>query len=234
MMTMKQKQQTQASLLSLLITIIIPSSLLIFFKENSVVSSLQVVLIALAFPLSYSGYEWFSQKKVSFISILGFLSVLLTGGIAILKLPPEWIAIKESLIPFVIGCIVFGSCIRKKPVIHFILYSFLDESKIQTLCQQSGQEKKLLDLEIITTYIMSGSFFLSSFLNFVLATIIVKSVPGTPQFNQELGVLTALSYPIIAVPSMLVLGSALWFMIHHLKKLTQSSFTDLVKTDLID
>jgi len=231
MMTMQQKKQSQASLISLLVTIIIPSCILVFFKETAYISTVGVVLIALAFPVVYSCYEWLVSKKVSFVSILGFISVLLTGGIAVLQLPAQWIAVKESLIPFIIGCVVFGSCIKKKPAVRLILHAFLDDDKINQRLIETNNLGKLLALEIKATYILSCSFLLSSVLNFILAKWIVRSPAGTEAFNTQLGMLTALSYPIIAVPSMLVLGVSIWYMIHHLKKLTQLPLNQLVKAE---
>jgi hypothetical protein len=35
--------------------------------------------------------------------MLGFVSVLLTGGIGLLQLDPKWIAVKEAAVPAVIG-----------------------------------------------------------------------------------------------------------------------------------
>ena len=108
----EQVKQAQLSLLSLMITVVIPSLILIFSKKQVFVSPELLLCIALSFPVSFAVYEWLSQKQVSFISIFGFISVLLTGGIGVFRLPSEWIAVKESLIPFVIGIILFLSLIH--------------------------------------------------------------------------------------------------------------------------
>ncbi|MBU2099500.1 MAG: MFS transporter, partial [Gammaproteobacteria bacterium] len=63
-------------------------------------------------------------------------------------------------------------------------------------------------------------FFLSSTLNYILARIILVSPPGTAEFNAELGRMTALSYPVIAIPSMIVLMIAIWFVFSSIKRLT--------------
>ena len=56
------KEQSTQSLISVLITIVIPACILIFFKEKPFISSVQLVLIALMFPFSYSIFEWVQQK----------------------------------------------------------------------------------------------------------------------------------------------------------------------------
>ena len=68
------------------------------------------------------------------------------------------------------------------------------------------------------TYLLSGTFFFSSFMNYVLAKWIVNSPAGSEAFNAELGRMTLLSYPMIAIPSMLMMMAIfyLWRTIHGL------------------
>jgi hypothetical protein len=80
----------------------------------------------------------------------------------------------------------------------------------------------------IVTYLVASSFFLSSALNYLLAKIIVKSPPGTTAFSEELGRMTAWSYPVIVIPSMIVLFAAVWFLFSQLKKLTHLPLDDLM------
>jgi hypothetical protein len=61
-----------------------------------------------------------------------------------------------------------------------------------------------------------------------LAKIIVKSPPGTTAFSEELGKMTAWSYPVIVIPSMIVLFTAVWFLFSQLKKLTKLPLDDLM------
>ena len=72
----------------------------------------------------------------------------------------------------------------------------------------------------ISSYIVAGSFFLSSVLNYVLAKVILVSPPGTTEYTEELGRMTALSYPVIVIPSMIMLMGALWYLFAQIKKLT--------------
>ena len=56
-------------------------------------------------------------------------------------------------------------------------------------------------------------------MNYVLARSLVTSPAGSAAFNEELGQLTLLSYPVIAVPSMLMMMAIfyyLWRTIHGL------------------
>ena len=70
------------------------------------------------------------------------------------------------------------------------------------------------------SYIVAGSFFLSSTLNYILAKVILVSEPGTTAYTEELGRMTALSYPVIVIPSMVLLIAALWYLFSQIGKIT--------------
>ena len=50
----------------------------------------------------------------------------------------------------------------------------------------------------------------------------MKSQPGTEAFATELGKMTGLSFVVIAIPSMLILGAALWYLMKGLERSLQS------------
>jgi len=223
-----QAKQAQLSLISLLITVIIPSALLILSKKHGAFSPEVILCVALAFPLSFALYEWVIQKQVSFISVFGFLSVLLTGGIGVFRLPSEWIAIKESLIPFCIGMGLLTMCLRGKPSMEYFLKSLLDFQRIEAILIKKKKQTEFTQIMVRSSYLLSSSFFVSSLLNFLLASIIVKSPSGTAAFNEEIGFLTAISYPVIALPCMIILGGSVWYVVSALKKITHLSFADML------
>ena len=79
----------------------------------------------------------------------------------------------------------------------------------------------------MASWLLAGSFFLSAVLNFVLARIIVRSPAGTVAFNEELGRMTALSYPVIALPSMAVMMIALWYLLKSIRSLTHMDLEEI-------
>ena len=54
-----------------------------------------VLLIAVSFPVLYFIYDYFKRSKINLLSILGLLSVLLTGLFGVLKLPVEWFPVRK-------------------------------------------------------------------------------------------------------------------------------------------
>ena len=76
--------------------------------------------------------------------------------------------------------------------------------------------------------IVAASFFLSSALNYGLARYLVTSPAGTPEYNEQLGTMTALSYPVIVLPSMIVLGIAIWYLFKQIKEVTGQGLEDFM------
>ena len=64
-------------------------------------------------------------------------------------------------------------------------------------------------------------FFLSSLLNYLLAVIILTAEPGTVAFNEQLGKMTALSFPVIALPATAVLMGNLFLSISRYLKINR-------------
>jgi len=59
--------------------------------------------------------------------------------------------------------------------------------------------------------------------------MIVVSPAGTTAFNEELGRMTALSFPVIAVPSVIVLTIAVMYLLSGITKLTGLEAQDLLR-----
>ena len=93
---------------SLLFNILIP---VVFLTQGDrIISNAATVLgISLAFPVIYFILDFKRRRKANFISILGFVSILLTGGVGLLQLPRFWFIVKETAIPAIIGLAVAGS-----------------------------------------------------------------------------------------------------------------------------
>ncbi|GIU70420.1 MAG: hypothetical protein KatS3mg002_1656 [Candidatus Woesearchaeota archaeon] len=214
--------------LEIIINIVIPSFILIKFSYK--LGQLNSFFLALSFPFLYSIYNFFREKKFNFFSIIGFINILLTGSLGFLKLEGFWFAIKEATIPFIIGISVIIS-IKFNPIIKILIYndSIINVEKVNNALEKRNNKSQFEKLIISTNYILASSFFLSSILNFLLALIILKSPPGTTEFNQELGKMNALSFPIIVLPSMVIIIFTFWKLINGIIKLTDLKLEEILK-----
>ena len=208
-------------LMDLLISILLPSLILMKLSGESRLGADGALILALAFPLGWGSFELIKYRKFNFIALLGLLSVLLTGGIGLLKLDNHWLAIKEAAIPGLIGIAVLVSTRTRYPLIRTLLFNktLLNVDKIHARLEQGGNTEQFEARLLKATYWLSGTFFFSSAMNYGLAKWIVLSPAGSEAFNAELGRMNLLSYPMIAIPSMLMLMAIfyyLWRTIHGL------------------
>lgn len=205
----------------LLVSILIPSVILMKFSGENDLGASGALILALAFPLGWGLFELLKYKKFNFIALLGLVGVLLTGGIGLLELDTQWLAVKEAAIPGLIGIAVLVSTRPRYPLIRTLLYNpaVLDVEKIKQKLTEKGTTAAFESRLLFATYLLGGTFFFSATMNYILARWIVVSPAGSAAFNEELGRLTLLSYPVIAIPSMIMMMTLfyyLWRTIHSL------------------
>jgi hypothetical protein len=223
--TQKSPDHKPGPLVDLLFSIVIPSIILMKFSGDDDLGTTTALLVALAFPLGRGLYELLKYRKYNFIARLGLISVLLTGGIGLLQLDPQWLAAKEAAIPGLIGIAVLVSTRTRYPLIRTLLYSpaVMDVGKIRQRLESLGNTAAFEGRLLNATYLLGCTFFFSAVMNYILAKWIVTSPAGSSAFNEELGRLTLLSYPVIAIPSMLMMLAIfyyLWRTIHGMTGFT--------------
>ncbi len=215
-------------MVDLLVSIIIPSVILMKLSGDQDLGATGALITALAFPIGWGLYELIKFKKFNFIALLGLISVLLTGGIGLLELDTQWLAIKEAAIPGIIGLAVLISTKTRYPLIKTLLYNpkVMQVEKIEQRLKESNNTQKFEARLLMATYLLGGTFFFSAIMNYILATWIVVSPAGSAEFNEELGQLTLLSYPMIAIPSMLMMMAIFYYLWRTINGLTGLKLTE--------
>src|SRR5690606_2427313 len=194
-------------LIDLAISILLPSFILMKLSGEERLGADGALLLALAFPLGWGAFELIRYRKFNFIALLGLISVALTGGIGLLKLDTQWLAVKEAAIPGLIGIAVLVSTRTRYTLVRTLLFnkSVLYVDKIHHLLVHGGRGEHFWTGLMLCTYCLSGTFLFAALMNYVLSKWIVVSTAGTEAFNYELWGMTLLSYPMIAIPSMIML-----------------------------
>jgi MFS family permease len=196
--------------------------------------SVMALIIGLAFPLSWGLFELVRYRKYNFIAVLGIISVGLTGGIGLMELDAGWLAIKEAAVPAVIGIAVLISTRTRYPLVKTLLYNptVLDVEKIQKVLKERGSEAEFEARLLKASYFFSLTFLFSSIMNFVLARWIVTSPSGTQAFNEELGRMTLVSYPMIAIPSMIMMIAIFYYLWRSIRRLTGYTLDEVIAPHL--
>ena len=209
-------------LIDILVSIVIPSIILMKFSDDNELGASGALVVALAFPIAWGLYQLVRFNIRNYIALLGLISVLLTGSIGLLQLDTQWLAVKEAAIPALLGIVVLVMARLGYPLIKTLLYNpkVLNTERISRILCERGLDKALEARLLNATYMLSGTFFFSAVMNYLLATWIVTSPSGSAAFNEELGQLTLISYPIIAIPSMLMMFAIFYFLWRSIRSLT--------------
>jgi hypothetical protein len=180
------------------------------------------MIVALIFPLGYGVYDLIRRKKTNLFSIIGIVSVVLTGTLNQMKADAFWFAVKEAAVPTVFGIAVLLSMRTKRPLVRELLWNdqVIDTAKVDAVLAERGHRTDFERLLARANYGLALSFLLSAVLNFALARYLLKSPPGTAEFNAELGKMNGLSLPVITIPSMAVTMYVFWKLMSGLTQLT--------------
>lgn len=218
---MSQAKKPNA-LLEIGITIVVPALILMKLSSAENLGPLRALLLALAFPLGWGLWDGWRRRRLNWLSVLGVVSTLLTGGIGLLQLDARWLAVKEAAVPLAIGLAVLGSAWTRQPLIRILVFNadIFDVERVHKALAERGTEAAFEARLRQGTLLLAGTFFFSAAANYVLARWIVTSPAGSEAFNQELGRLTLLSYPIIALPSMAAMVAIIFWLARGARRLT--------------
>lgn len=195
-------------------------------KPNPLAELLVTLLIPSLILMKLSGPD-----SLGAVNALGLLNILLTGGIGLLQMDTQWLAIKEAAIPGLIGLGTVVSAHTRYPLVRIVLFSesLMNVERIQQRLNQRGNSA-VFDARLkVATWMLGGSFFFSAVMNYTLAIWIVVSPAGTTAFNEELGRLTLLSYPMIALPSMLIMVAVLYYLARSIRELAGLKLAEALK-----
>lgn len=195
------------------------------------------LIIALSFPFFYGLMDFTKRKKINLVSIIGLLSIALTGGLALLQLEGIYFAIKEAIIPLILAFVVFGSVFFKKPLADLLIFksALFNTELIQSRLKLNNKEKDFKKLMNISTLVLAGSFVLSAVLNFIIAILVFVDIdPAMDEelrrqvINEQVADMTWMGYVFIALPLTIITGFLFWWIIKQLKFFTDLSLEELV------
>jgi hypothetical protein len=218
-------------LINLVCNLAVPTFVLMQLSKDKWLGPQWGMLVALIFPLGYGIYDLIQRKKTNIFSIVGVLSVLLTGTLNQMRADGFWFAVKEAAIPTLFGAAVLISMRTKRPLVREMLWNdqIIDTGRVEAALTERDRRSDLDQLLNRASYGLAFSFLLSAVLNFGLARYLLKSPPGTPEFNAELGKMNGLSLPVIMLPTMVVTMVVLWKLLSGLTQITGLELDDIMR-----
>ena len=224
---MSAKQENP--LLNIGCNVVIPSIIMTKFSDEAWLGQMWGLIVALLFPLVYGLWDWFRLKKLNFFSGIGLFSILLTGVIGLGKLDRNWMIVKETAIPLIFGIVVVLFEWWGRSLVRIFFEQIIDLKKIDSAFQEKGDGATLNKTLSRASYMLGGTFFISAALNFFLALYILEGEPGSVEFNKSLGKMTALSFPVISLPLMIITGFILWSFFRKITRETHLTMEALMK-----
>ena len=187
--------------------------------------------MALLFPLAYGVHDFAVRRRFNFISVLGFVSVLITGGFGLLKLDVFWFAVKDGILPLLIGAAIFLSIRTKAPLVQEMLYNpqLIDVERVDAALTQRGEKSSFERLLRDASYLLTVAMLLSAVLNYGFARYIIRSPSGTEAFNQELAKMHWISLAGLSLPVMGMMMFALWRLLGGLQTITGLTLDEILR-----
>lgn len=231
------KSSSENPFISLIANLFLP--IFILNKLSSKIGPTQALGLALMGPLLYGAWSLWKKREISPITVLGLLNILVTGGFAISGLSGIWFAVKEAAFPTLIGIFVLFSSRTKSPFIEtlFLNPQVMHIEKLKEDLALKSAETQFHELLKRGTIYLSFSFFVSGTLNFFLASRVFMPIdPNLAELerahilNQQIAEMTGWTMPVIVVPSMIIMGLLMFYILKSLEKMTEKSWQDYMKS----
>lgn len=207
-------------MVKLAVTILMPWLLLTRLGDMTDLKPRAVLLVALAFPVTYMLAAILRREEVGITPIVGLISVLLTAGVGMLANDPTWLAVKEAAVPGTFGLAILVSGRTSRPIVGVLVDRVVDADTVRTALAEHGADDQWQRFMTHATLLWSGILLISATLNYALARIIVTSPGGTAAFNEELGRMTALSVPVVTLPMMVMMSALVWYIVRGVTRIT--------------
>jgi hypothetical protein len=225
------KRKPENLVLNLICNLAIPTAIMTWASGERALGPKWGLLVALLFPLGYGIYDFAQRRRVNFISAIGFVSVLITGGFGLMKLDGFWFAVKDGAMPALIGILVLASLRAKEPLVHEILYNpqVIDVERVDAALNARNNQGGFTALMRRSSYLIAGAMLISAVLNYFFARWIIVSPPDTEAFNKELAKMHWISMLGISIPVIAMMFYALWQLMKGLQALTGLTLDEILR-----
>jgi hypothetical protein len=216
--------------INIALNVLIPSVLMSNGKSWFGLEPAPLLVISLAFPVCYGIYDFVTRRKYNFFSVIGFVSILISGGVGLMELDKGWIAVKEAAIPLLFAIAILVSLKTPFPLVRTFLFSpgIFNVPKVEAALVEKNTKPQFERLLVKCTLLLAGSMLLSAVLSFFLAKYLIRSETGTDAFVEEMGRMTAWSWPAITLPSMAIMMVALYLLANGIESLTGYELDDVL------
>ena len=237
----QQTKKKENPLLSLMFNIILPvAALQNLSKHLGENGPLWALLIGLSLPIGYGAYDYITRREKNLMSLIGIVSVVFTGGLALVQAEGIWFALVEMGLPMIFGIAVLISAFTSTPFIAKMTYNdvFMHIDRVEDALKAKGNLDQFKKLLRTSTLFLSSSFFLSAVLNFALAIVIFVPIDAgladaqrADILNEQIAEMRYKSVFVIMLPLMVFSMGIMWHLFSGIKKLTGLDLEQVIKTN---
>jgi hypothetical protein len=218
-------------LLDILLTVVLPSMVLDHLSDPNRLGPLWALIVSLLFPVAFAAWCWWKKAGWDVISILGFVTILLSGGLGLLKLDAFWFAIKESAMPLALGAAFPLSFLFGKPLINALLMQphLINQRALNEALAVPGRRASFQRALLRGSWGIGLATIGSSVGNFFLALhLLGGKEPGGEAFVKGIGTLNWASLLVIGLPLCAVLLIVFVWLIREMQRITGLDRADLM------
>ena len=219
-------------LLNLACNVALPTAIMTWGSGVHTLGPKWGLVVALLFPIGYGSYDFVQRRRFNFISGIGFISVLVSGTFGLMKLDGFWFAVKDAVLPSLIGIAILASMRAREPLVHELIYNpmVIDVDRVDTALEQRGAQGEFDRLSREASFLLALSFFISAGLSFALARYLLRSPAGTEAFNGELAKMHWASLLMMLFTSLPMMMYALWRLLSGLEKASGLTFDEILRS----
>lgn len=207
----------------LVATVALPAVALIFLTDEARLGPTVGLIVALVPPIAWGIVSMIREGQISALAVLAIVSVILTGGVGLLRLDPRWFAIKEAAVPAAMGLATIGTASTRFAVVGILLDRLFDLGRVRQAAEARGARARV-DRAVRRATVLAGTVLVATAgITFALARYVVRSETGSEAFGDELGQYTLLSVPALLVPSTIAMA---WVLVRVLEAIEEATGED--------
>lgn len=218
-------------LAEIILTIAVPSLVLDQLSKPASLGPFWALVVSLLFPVGFGIWCLWNKKGWNVFSLLGFVTILLSGGLGLLKLDAFWFAVKESAMPVMLG-LAFPITHRfGRPLINALVMQphLLNVNALQSALGE-GTRRSAFNASLFRASCGMGLGMLGSAVaNFFLALwLLGGKEPGSEAFVKGIGKLNWMGLLVIGIPMTAVMMLVFIWLMRQIQRITGLERDDLL------
>jgi hypothetical protein len=225
-------------LANLLLNVLLPVSVLSFCSKTPgpdapiyALGPKLALIVAVALPVGYQIYDFIQRRKWNLFSLIGMVSVLLTGGLGLMRMSAQAFAWKEASMPLILAILIYLSDRSKKPLVRALLINpdLVNIDKLDKAIDAKQSRPAFDKLLRTSTLLLAATMLMSAVLNYFLAIYFLRGTEHDEVlYNAAIAKQTGWGWVVIGLPSMAMMLFAMMRLFKGLKSITGLDTDDIL------